>query len=367
MKKKHPSVSCSVCQIELENNVLQRAHMKTDWHVYNLKRKLTSLPPLTSEVYNQNFQVAQNNAQFDGSINNSEFSTPDTTFVELYGSSEANDNHSESGEDAQAHEKVETTFDPDASLERVTISTKETDSKPRFVPSRCLFCTIDSSTVELNVKHIQKDHGLFIQDQEYLFDLETFLKYLFTVITEFYECLYCGKTKDSAIAIRQHMISKGHCNLKPEAGSEYEDFYDIESDGEKGSEGEVEGSSKAPEILVPIDNELHLPSGRTLGHRSQARYYRQNKITTDKSAERKAIEDSPESSRAAGIKSKQLATRNAMGMIGVPELKKRALGVFEKKMMKRQVRAQNQYRAAVEKGANKQKFFKPDVPGPING
>ena len=27
-------------------------------------------------------------------------------------------------------------------------------------------------------------------------------------------------------------------------------------------------------------------------------------------------------------------------------------------MLKRQARAQNQYRAAVEKGANKQKFFK---------
>ena len=47
-----------------------------------------------------------------------------------------------------------------------------------------------------------------------------------------------------------------------------------------------------------------------------------------------------------------------MGMVGVPELKRRALGVLEKKMLKRQVRAQNQHRAVVEKGANKQKFFK---------
>jgi pre-60S factor REI1 len=44
-------------------------------------------------------------------------------------------------------------------------------------------------------------------------------------------------------------------------------------------------------------------------------------------------------------------------MIGVSGLK-RALGMLEKKMLKRQVRAQNQYRAAVENGANKQKFFK---------
>lgn len=157
------------------------------------------------------------------------------------------------------------------------------------------------------------------------------------------------------------MISKGHCNLKPDAESEYEDFYDNGSEIEASSDTEFEDKEKKkiPEVPVPIDNELHLPSGRTLGHRSQARYYKQNQTTLTRAAERKAIEDSPESSRTSGFAGRQLVTRNAnMGMIGVPELKRRALGVLEKKMLKRQVRAQNQYRAAVEKGGNKQKFFK---------
>jgi pre-60S factor REI1 len=136
----------------------------------------------------------------------------------------------------------------------------------------------NSSAVELSVKHMQKDHGLFIPNKEYLIDLEAFLKYLFTIITEFYECFYCGNTKDSTVAIRQHMISKGHCSRRPDADSEYEDFYDVNSDVEVDSDAEIERSekTKCPEVLVPIDNELHLPSGRTLGHRSQARHYRQN-------------------------------------------------------------------------------------------
>ncbi|PMD47175.1 hypothetical protein L207DRAFT_575970 [Hyaloscypha variabilis F] len=355
MLSKSTSFSCGVCHIDFESNISQRAHMKTDWHVYNLKRRMASLPSLTLEFYTEHVVNAKDESISAGRAEFSEFSAE---AIENHLRSEGHDHASENlGSDGRLAD----------SIESITFLSNEAQSVPQFVPSRCLFCTITSPKMELNIQHMQKEHGLFIPDQEYLIDLETFLKYLFTIITEFNECLYCAKIKDSAVAIRQHMISKGHCNLRPDAGSEYEEFYDVASDEDAASGAEIEGREKSPEVLVPIDNELHLPSGRTLGHRSQARYYKQNKTTTDKSAERKAIKDTPESSRAVGI-NKQLATRNAnMGMIGVPESKRRALRVFEKKMLKRQTRAQNQYRAAVEKGANKQKFFKPDVPGPTNG
>ncbi len=47
-----------------------------------------------------------------------------------------------------------------------------------------------------------------------------------------------------------------------------------------------------------------------------------------------------------------------MGLAGVSLLQRKALGVLEKKMLKREARAQNQYRSMVEKGGNKQKYFK---------
>jgi pre-60S factor REI1 len=128
---------------------------------------------------------------------------------------------------AQAIEELGSDTDPDTPIERMTLDLNGAEDKHQFIPPRCLFCTMNSSAVELSVKHMQKDHGLFIPNKEYLIDLETFLKYLFTIITEFYECFYCGNTKDSTVAIRQHMISKGHCSLRPAADSEYEDFYDV--------------------------------------------------------------------------------------------------------------------------------------------
>ena len=32
---------------------LQKAHYKTDWHRYNLKRKVADLPPVTAENFQQ--------------------------------------------------------------------------------------------------------------------------------------------------------------------------------------------------------------------------------------------------------------------------------------------------------------------------
>ena len=45
-------------------------------------------------------------------------------------------------------------------------------------------------------------------------------------------------------------------------------------------------------------------------------------------------------------------------MVGVPEAQQCAMRVTEKKMLKLEMRARNEYRAAVEKGGNQQKYFK---------
>ena len=46
----HP-FTCNTCQVAFRGNDLQRTHMQSDWHRYNLKRRVASLPPLTSEVF----------------------------------------------------------------------------------------------------------------------------------------------------------------------------------------------------------------------------------------------------------------------------------------------------------------------------
>lgn len=281
-------------------------------------------------------------------------------------------NHFKSRNHAQEVARLEIKDDLPAVMERITLESEapaqvETEVG-QFVPSICLFCTFDSKSLDLNISHMKKKHGLFITDQEYLVNLETFIGYLYTIISQFHECLYCGSSKGSSQAARSHMISKGHCNLKPDPGSEYEDFYEVSSDieDEDVDVGAKEGKGKSPEALVPGDNELHLPSGRILGHRSQARYYRQHTPVGGRSTERKAIEDRKEAgegeeqTEGSRNRSQQLTTRarGEMGMIGVSDFQKRALMAVEKKMLKAELRAKSDYRAGLEKLGNKQKYYR---------
>ncbi|KAF8865302.1 hypothetical protein BDZ45DRAFT_442108 [Acephala macrosclerotiorum] len=365
------SFTCNVCRAKFENNLQQRAHTKSDWHVYNLRRHLASLPLISAEVYNGQVLVIREESTTAEAVASSAFQKSCTICEKAFLNHTAYQNHFKSQGHAQEVARLEAKDDLSASMEHITLNSEEPaeahTETAEFIPSKFLFCTFNSKSNDLNVTHMQKKHGLFIPDQEFLIDVETFLGYLSTVISQFHECLYCGSTKNSAEAARAHMMSKGHCKLNPDPGSEYEDFYEVASDieDENLDAGTKEDKSK---ILMSDDNELHLPSGRTLGHRSQARYYRQRTPVRGKSTERLAIEDSKESSEGSEElgeggrnTSRQLAIRPArgeLGMLGVPELQKRALMAVEKKMLKAEAKAKNDYRAGLERLGNKQKFYR---------
>ena len=119
------------------------------------------------------------------------------------------------------------------------------------------------------------------------------------------------------------------------------------------------------------DYELHLPSGRTAGHRSLARYYRQNLHsypTETERVERRAIEnartnsDSDEdmANDSAPERGRQVATRadGGLGMLGVTDAKKREVQAEEKRDLKQAQRAQKQQQWAVDKKGNSQKHFR---------
>jgi pre-60S factor REI1 len=138
----------------------------------------------------------------------------------------------------------------------------------------------------------------------------------------------------------------------------------MESDEEDSENGEKETNINSP-ILIPSDaNELQLPSGRTLIHRTKGRYCRKNhvptKISTQKTMESgpNQIEAGINTSHRRAPMSLQRSENANKGMIGVPELEKRAVRAFEKKMLKMEGRARNVYQARVERGGNRQKFFK---------
>ena len=331
--------------------------------------------------------------------------------------------------------------------------------------NRCLFCNYDSPNIKLSVTHMNKYHGMFIPEQNYLTDLEGLITWLHDKIMELHECLYCHKLKASSEGIQTHMKDKGHCMIAFESEEdmiEVGQYYDFrstysdqeDSDEEMGDVGEqphggvrvdsrkvlktiisdangdqemVEGEENAEGwetdssassldsadlTAVPIedhqqayerlpmhrhhshndprphraidgfhshahshhaafysDYELHLPSGRTAGHRSLSRYYRQNlhnHPTPSERIEQRMLENAPSGSdqdqqmTEGRTRGRQVISRanGGEGMFGVADAKAREVQAVEKRDTKRAQRAQKQYQWGVDKRSNNQKHFR---------
>lgn len=111
------------------------------------------------------------------------------------------------------------------------------------------------------------------------------------------------------------------------------------------------------------DYELYLPSGRTAGHRSLARYFRQNLHSYPAPTERLAnrlIEEASPPIPSGDSRGRELTSRadGGLGMVGVTEAKKQEVRAIEKRERKREQRAQDQYQWGVDKRGNSQKHFR---------
>lgn len=145
----------------------------------------------------------------------------------------------------------------------------------------------------------------------------------------------------------------------------------------KDSDGFHSHAHHTPHAVYHDGFELHLPSGRTAGHRSLRAYYRQNLRnypTPDERARQRQIEagrhfsdDEDEGDESEGTETnegdrrgRQVVSRanGGLGMVGVSEPKKREVRAREKREQKRQQRVQNQYQWGNDKRGNFQKHFR---------
>ncbi|KAI1275540.1 C2H2 type zinc-finger-domain-containing protein [Xylaria sp. FL0933] len=489
--------TCNTCQVAFRYADTQKGHMKSDWHRYNLKRRVASLPPISSEVFTE--KVLQARAATAAEADRAGFQQLCEVCQRTYYSENSYRNHVSSqkhkakeaalsrrgGTIDDASSIMSSTFslgdpipapseevDSDAEVEfnevveglqktslkerpspvkrpsnpvpsvstqdqaehavseQPSEATSTTESTPLVVTLKsCLFCNYESPTVPLNVLHMERIHGMFIPEKQYLVDLDGLITSLQQRIQEYHECLYCGKIKNTVSAVQTHMRDKGHCMI-PFTTEEEQlmigDFYDFRSTysdeeesedesvddklnggaklgakrsskavGENGDEIEAEdegwetdssASSCDSEDLqsIPVDHsfrqyerlekhphhsshdprhhhqkdgwhshahkhraifyddtELHLPSGRAVGHRSLVKYYRQNLQhypTPEERAEKLAIEaagssDNEESTAKNGQVTRRqdrgkygaVITRanGGRGMTGVSEQKKK--------------------------------------------
>lgn len=55
--------TCVTCRVVFKDNDFQREHYKSDWHRYNLKRKIASLPSVTAEEFNNRVLLQRSKAE----------------------------------------------------------------------------------------------------------------------------------------------------------------------------------------------------------------------------------------------------------------------------------------------------------------
>ncbi|KAK3682619.1 C2H2 type zinc-finger-domain-containing protein [Podospora appendiculata] len=520
----HP-YTCNTCHVAFRNSDLQKGHMRSDWHRYNLKRRVASLPPISSETFSE--KVLQSQAATTAQANKAGFEKACDICEKTYYSKNSYQNHigsykhkgmvaaarskpngkvddassvmsstfslgdpaeKKSGDDsdevdsdaeeefnevveglkktglkdstppvdrpAKPHPSVaaqhkeehpvsgltsEQTSAPAIPLE-ATAPTGHKDAVADATFKSCLFCNYESPTVALNALHMERIHGMFIPEKEYLVDLEGLIGSLQMRVFELHECITCGKPRSNTFAVQTHMRDKSHCQIpysSEDEQLEIGEFYDFrstysddesedESDDEMTEDGKAKGGAKLgakrPTKVTGEDDkpaeddgwetdssessldsndlhavpaeqhyhqyerldkhphhsrddprphqqrdgwhahnhkrahavfydehELHLPSGRSVGHRSMNRYWRQNLHNHPSPAEREEREErlAIEAAEAAenrmdvdGEEGQQVVQRSMPGTHGrsVINRETRGLGVNDM-MITREVKA----------------------------
>ncbi|KAH7350481.1 C2H2 type zinc-finger-domain-containing protein [Pyrenochaeta sp. MPI-SDFR-AT-0127] len=285
----HP-FTCNSCQVAFRSSDLQRAHMQTDWHRYNLKRRVASLPPLSSDIFTE--KVLANKASAAATAAKASFEKSCSPCQKTYFSENAYNNHLNSSKhktnvikagkgshpddaasvsgsmissafslgesmadseltvNGEADEHLSTVVDgmKNTSLEAghplsptaTTESTADHDRSSVATSAKlstdplqdCLFCNYKSPNFSLNITHMGRFHGMFVPEKEFLVEPEGLIQYLHDKIHINNECLKCHKIVHTASGIQTHMRDRGHCMIAFETDAELVEvgeFYDFRS------------------------------------------------------------------------------------------------------------------------------------------
>lgn len=283
-----PGLSCNACNKEFDGESDQKLHYKSEWHRYNLKRKIAGVPGVTEALF-----LARQSALAEEKKKLNE--TPMMYSCGLcgkgYRSSKAHAQHLKSkshilrasqGENPQSEDNaiikplnrriparpppekdVESEESEESEWEEVdsdedmieeaadsltsmkmnensaTAADMEDDDGDfeELDPTCCFMCDLENDTIENCMIHMHKKHGFFIPDIDYLKDPKGLLTYLGLKVKRDFLCLYCNERChpfSSLEAVRKHMEAKRHCKVRYGDGDddeevELEEFYDYSS------------------------------------------------------------------------------------------------------------------------------------------
>lgn len=195
--------TCLNCNVRFQNADIQREHYKTDWHRYNLKRRVGELPPVTAEEFQKRVlqqRVSAEQAQQEISLHcnecrknfisdksyenhlNSKKHRENVQIAEkkaqnLGGQVDAAMKQTKPKEEVKEEEEIDDDGD-DMEVEEVDSDEWDEDFDNPIAKNDCIFCANHSEDFVENVKHMSSVHSFFIPDTEFITDLEGLLMYL---------------------------------------------------------------------------------------------------------------------------------------------------------------------------------------------
>lgn len=305
--------TCLTCHVAFAEADGQREHFRSDWHRYNLMRKVAELPPVSRETYNERVGQQQQQQQQAGKATEGHKSKiPCRPCKKTFANQNAYDNHIKSkkhmevvvtsfeasknkknlqhqkrGGAAAAAEDDDDDDDNDEDIEVEEVDSDEWEGEPVELLD-CLFCNHHSNTLEEELHHMTETHSFFIPDLEYCTDVPGLITYLGEKIGCGFECLSCKWTArrcPTLDSVRKHISDKRHGKVMLEGDGllEYAEFFDYSSSYPDAGENVSADDEVKQTELSGNEYQLVLPSGATVGHRSLARYYRQ-KLDPNRSA-----------------------------------------------------------------------------------
>ncbi|VDO03607.1 unnamed protein product [Rodentolepis nana] len=319
-------MSCRTCQVQLKGVDIKK-HLHSDWHIYNLRRSLAGLPPLSEELFREKEELFRflNNG-------NTSKSSIKSFYCEIckknFKSNNAYECHIVSQQHLKKMKSVESekAHVPEDVIEDIPASENGSESEhapEEFSPSvfgkslpigSCFFCDTtyqgNPDALECVLSHMIIAHNFTIPYPEKLVDVRGLLENLGRLVGEEFTCLGCGRQflgprqnrhkkspselrKQALSAVRKHMVDKQHNFIYTgiedpivvsaaiaEAGDDDETA--VPPIARVGGElySQYYSGDRANKTLVLPDSdskfteeetyEVHLPSGGAIGHR---RYY----------------------------------------------------------------------------------------------
>ena len=306
--------TCNTCGLAFGAADYQREHMKTDWHRYNLKRRVADLPPIPADVFAQKMlqvkeqqaepvhtnrqptkkdlrreskqQKRQQNLQNGvGNLNLNRSRTGSLSSVDFSAGEPAKGFVTASEASSATESEDEPQDDVDRLLQRKLKSYVQIPTNVSFMDGH-----ESGSTLE-NVAYLGQKYGLVIPEEEHVADWDGLVGYFNEKVGLGNCCLSCGYMGRSLAAVRAHMLDKQHVKVPwdtEEEQAEILDFYEDESEDEEwedlGDDAEADDDTTDTDSHydefadTPIVNGFELVlgnSGVSAGHRSLNRYYKQ--------------------------------------------------------------------------------------------